>query len=174
MALEIERRFFVEKLDWDILQGVTPLHIVQGYLRVSVPSQSFRVRIINGTKAVITIKSGMGLVREENEKEISLGMGQVLLGISDCCVTKLRYTLDGWEVDVFQDALADIVVAEKEMETPDEHVVLPPWIPEAKEVTDLFTSFDLARVARNLQNHGRINPLSLKELFINVARLKSP
>lgn len=146
---EIERRFLVLSIDPDYKRGSEPKHIIQGYLHTP-DHQSLRVRIINGRTAVITRKSGKGLVREEIEHPLPLETAQMIL---ECCpwqLTKTRYVREGFEVDEFHGKLAGLIIAEFEMESADQEVKLPPWIKEAVEVTDSLTNLHLARLAADL------------------------
>lgn len=169
MAKEIERRFMpsVELIGEDAYNSVVmKLGIVatraaliqQGYFKVSNPVKSFRVRVKDNfeqVKAFLTVKGGKGLVRDELEKEIGLELGKALLEISHHRIEKMRYFIDGWEIDAFLGPLKGIILLEKEMSSTDEAVELTPFLKslfgEIKEVTDTLTSSRLARLATELR-----------------------
>src|SRR5262245_48864522 len=132
---EIERKFLVE--DRRIVEGLEGEHIVQGYLATG--KTSVRVRIA-GERAWLTIKGpSAGNVRAEFEYPIPLADANALL--AHCVVPpidKVRYRITHadheWEVDVFEGENAPLVVAEVELDAPDEHVQMPPWV--GREVTE--------------------------------------
>jgi adenylate cyclase len=138
MAIEIERRFLVKASDWRHEAG-TPRRIRQAYIAVN-EAVSVRLRIVDGERAFLTIKSASpGIARAEFEYPIPLADAEELLGFrSGGLIEKWRYCfLIGparWEIDVFEGALAGLVIAEIELEAVDTHVDLPHWL--GKEITD--------------------------------------
>ncbi|PWC33748.1 CYTH domain-containing protein [Azospirillum sp. TSO35-2] len=138
MALEIERRFLVRK---DIRHLYRDgVRILQGYLP-NDGSDTVRVRIAAG-RATLTIKTRkQGASREEVEHPLSIDVAQTLL--RHVCAgrviekTRYRHCQDGlcWEIDVFHGANAGLVIAEVELDDPDQTVPLPDWI--GAEVTTL-------------------------------------
>ena len=136
MALEIERKFLID------LNSLGPLpqgiRIVQGY----IPTQgktAVRIRL-KGEQAFLTIKGeNRGAVRSEFEYPIPVDDADTML--AELCngqsVDKIRYLIDHaghtWEVDIFSGNNQGLVVAEVELDSEDESVVLPDWVRE--EVT---------------------------------------
>ncbi len=147
MSFEIERRFLVKRVPpkFRIMerQGIP---VIQGYL----VAQNVRLRRY-GEKCFLTVKSGQGLVREENEIEISMerfdSMWSKTMGSR---LTKTRYMLDNgdyiFELDVFHGRLRYLRIIEVEFKSIDEALafVPPPWFGE--EVTDKpeYSNFTLA------------------------------
>ena len=135
--MEIERKYLV---DVNQLKDYLPqegLAIKQGYF---VSNEQFAVRVrTKGSKGYITIKgAGNGLSREEFEYAIpSEEAAQMLDLFAKPYLSKIRYEIDYeghlWEVDVFQDTLAPLIVAEIELQSEDESFALPPFVTE--EVT---------------------------------------
>lgn len=136
MAFEIERRFLVQGEAWR--DGVTTTRrLRQGYL-AREDGVAVRVRIA-AKAARLTVKGPGGLVRAEFEYDIPLSDAEAML--SQLCagrsIAKTRHDVprDGlvWELDVFEGALAGLVIAEVEMPAPDHPLALPPWA--GREIT---------------------------------------
>lgn len=139
MANEIERKFLVLPTIHDYLREVSPKRICQGYIMDAPDGRTVRVRT-KGDKGFLTIKGpSVGISRSEFEYEIPLSEAAILL--ADFCPKSLlkdRYELTYagklWEVDVFHGHLEGLIVAEIELENPDENFALPDWL--GKEVSD--------------------------------------
>jgi CYTH domain-containing protein len=140
MATEIERKFLV-RTDWSPadVDGVTAVRLQQGYLLAS-PKVSVRVRSA-GDAAWLTIKgsstvSKSGLSRLEFEYPIPVEDAEVLLTTlcAQPVIDKTRYSLIEhgmlWTVDVFAGQNAGLVLAEVELEHPNQPVTLPAWVAE--------------------------------------------
>lgn len=149
---EIEFRFLVTQIDPDFRRSPS-VAIEQGYLE-SPPGTSLRVRITTdaagGRSAVVTRKAGKGLVREEREHAVSVEAAETLLRSCFAVLRKTRYFKEEWTVDVFDAPLAGLTIAEKEVAEAQAWTTLPPWIGEAREVTDSLTNLHLAYLARDL------------------------
>jgi adenylate cyclase len=139
MGTEIERKFLVKDSELKFLEGVAGKKILQGYV-FSDEAVSVRVRT-KGDKAFLTIKGAAeGISRAEFEYEIPWDDAEAML--DKVCqagkVIKTRYELPSgphvWEVDVFEGALAGLVVAEIELSSEDEAFERPDWLGE--EVSD--------------------------------------
>ncbi|WP_040584666.1 CYTH domain-containing protein [Allomesorhizobium alhagi] len=150
MAKEIERKFLVTSDDWRSRTDAKTA-IRQFYL-AAVDGRSFRVRIRDGSSAVLTLKFGAnGRERDEFEYAIPLAdageMQEFAIGL---VIEKTRHEVrhDGYlyEVDVFAGALTGLVIAE--LETSDDVPVakLPPWL--GREITG-ESAFYNASLARN-------------------------
>ncbi len=137
MSFEIERKFLVRDETWRDLV-TRRIRIRQAYLRAD-PDASIRVRLQEGGKATLTIKSKeVKLRRLELEYEIPLLDAEKLLALRQgSIIEKVRHIvpLQGltWEVDVFEGENAGLVIAEVELETAEQSVPLPSWI--GREVT---------------------------------------
>jgi CYTH domain-containing protein len=135
MPIEIERKFLVTGNGWR--NGSLGSRYCQGYLSRG----NTTVRVRRGDDwACLTIKGkGDGVVRPEFEYRIPVKDADELL--ATLCrkplVEKDRYSVkyDGrtWEVDVFHGSNAGLVLAEIELNHPDETFTLPPWV--GREVT---------------------------------------
>ena len=130
MALEIERRFLVHGDQWrEAIRWQAQLQ--QGYL-VSGP-QGFTVRVRTANQeAWLTLKtagSANGLVRQEFEYPIPLEDARSLLDLAPSQLSKWRYGLNwpggDWVLDVFEGSNAPLVVAEVELQDPEQPVPIP-------------------------------------------------
>lgn len=149
---EIEWRFLVTQIDPDFRRTAS-IQIVQGYLE-SPPGTSLRVRLMTDPhgvrRAVITRKSGKGLVREEFEHHVSVEAAETLLRSCFAVIHKTRFFKKDWVVDVFASPLTGLIIAEKEVASATEPVMLPDWIGAAQDVTDSLTNLHLAYLVRDL------------------------
>ncbi len=144
MGIEIERKFLLVSDEWKGL--APPVSYRQGYLCRDDES-CVRVRIA-GDKAWLTVKAlksgvkalkGSLGVRLEYDYEISVEDAVDML--YKLCkgpqILKDRYTIPfgghTWEVDLFHGDNGGLIVAEVELESEEEEVILPPWVGE--EVT---------------------------------------
>lgn len=137
MAQEIERKYLVTD-DTYKAQAVGSRYIVQAYLSTS-PDATVRLRVIDD-QAFITIKSRtVGSSRGEWEYEIPAADAKEII---DHCnlsniIAKTRYYVKienhTWEIDEFEGRLQGLVLAEIELDFPDEQFTTPTFIGE--EVT---------------------------------------
>ena len=135
--MEIERKFLV----------VSPppgefasSRIRQGYVAVAADGGEVRVRDRDG-ECSLTVKHGLGVVREEHETVISAELFEALWPSTDGRRVEKRRLLVPLgdltaEVDVFEGALAGLVVAEVEFPSLEaaEAFAPPPWF--GPDVTD--------------------------------------
>lgn len=135
MAKEIERRFLVDDRRLPTLKHPQP--ILQGYFTKPEDSPSVRVRLIS-QKAFLTIKfRESALVREEFEIHISANFANKLLSQTDKKVAKKRYQIEieslVWTIDVFEGDNSPLILAELELEKPEQTFFKPLWL--GKEIT---------------------------------------
>ncbi len=138
MSIEIERKFLL-KSDAFIALAHKSEKIIQAYLS-SVPERTVRVRI-KGKKSFLTIKGSTntsGLSRYEFEKEISLEEAKELLLICEKEeIEKVRYYVNYkhhlFEIDIFENKLKGLILAEIEIKYEDEFFEKPDWL--GQEVT---------------------------------------
>ena len=136
MALEIERKFLVDKREMHKLNFSAEEFIAQGYLS-SKPTVRVRLK---DNRGYLTIKSSTRkIVRQEFEYEIPSDDAEELLKLCGRNVLKkIRRTLEYgghvWEVDFFMGRLAGLVLAEVELASAEEVVELPAWV--THEVSD--------------------------------------
>ena len=136
--LEIERKFLVKNEDFK-KEAYQSFHIKQGYLN-SHPERTTRIRI-KENKAFMTVKgksSESGLSRLEWEKEIDLKDAEALLQLCEPGkIEKTRFLVKSgnhiFEVDEFYGENEGLIVAEVEMNSESDQVLLPDWL--ANEVT---------------------------------------
>lgn len=150
MGREIERKFLVEgDFKKDAFQKK---RITQGYFSTS-PGRTVRIRV-SDDKGFITIKGGVhksGVGRYEWEMEIDLHDAQELMELCDSgVIEKTRYLIKcgnhTFEVDEFCGDNNGLVVAEVELESPDEKFESPEWL--GREVTRERRYYNAA-LARN-------------------------
>ena len=139
MAQEIERKFLVKGDAYKVL-AFHHYHIQQGYI-ASGNGRTVRVRI-RDEQGFLTIKGPSadgGLSRYEFETEIPLADARDLLAICEPgIIQKTRYLVRAaddhvFEVDEFYGDNEGLVMAEVELQSPDEPYVKPDFI--GREVT---------------------------------------
>ncbi|HCP40611.1 MAG TPA: adenylate cyclase [Cryomorphaceae bacterium] len=131
MALEIERKFLLKNESWRT--QVSQSHsLKQGYL-ASSPLPTVRIRTSDDS-AYLTIKgNAVGISRVEFEYEVPMEEALELLKLSvHTPIEKTRNIVQAeghfWQIDVFEGANRGLVLAEVELRSEDEQVVLPSWI----------------------------------------------
>ena len=136
--IEVERKFLVTSEDFK--KGATSEHhIQQGFLSTD-PERTVRVRLQNGSGKITVkgISDRAGISRFEWEREISSDEASKLLKLcAGSIIAKTRYCVPVgnhiFEVDVFEGVNSGLIVAEVELEDPDEPFEKPSWLGE--EVT---------------------------------------
>ena len=132
MGIEIERKFLVLNDEWRREAG-RARRICQGFVSRS-GGTSVRIRRIDD-QAFLTVKGEReGISRPEFEYEIPVADAEAMLrGL--CAhppIEKVRYDVLHagvlWEVDVFQGVHGGLVLAEVELDHPDQEVALPAWL----------------------------------------------
>ncbi|TXJ85228.1 HAD family hydrolase [Streptomyces lavendulae] len=153
MGVETERKFLVGR-GWRETV-VRTREVRQGYMSAE-PERAVRVRITDGTEAVLTVKGPReGARRAEFEYPVPLADAEEILArlCPQPLVQKKRHHLggrfDGWIVDEFFGSNAGLVMAELEAQDAADVVDLPEWVTE-EVTTDL--RFD------NASLHGRPYP----------------
>lgn len=130
MGIEIERKFLVTG---DFRTG-QPVFFQQGYL-CREPGRTVRVRIA-GKNAWLTVKSlTTETVRQEFEYAIPLADARQMMELADGPLIEkhrwhIQYVDHLWEVDEFLGENAGLIVAEIELQSPDETFESPPWVGE--------------------------------------------
>ncbi|MFM1800230.1 MAG: hypothetical protein RLZZ117_2508 [Cyanobacteriota bacterium] len=147
MALEIERRFLVNNEDWrSDVEWQAEIH--QGYLLCRDDGLTIRVRLqrpnIGKASAWMTIKAMPDSptpchARLEFEYAIPEEDGRALLRLAPWQVSKTRYGLlcpgGHWVLDVFSGDNAPLILAEVEVDRPEDTPPIPPWC--GREVTGM-------------------------------------
>lgn len=130
MAIEIERKFLVDKRKLRGLSYSSEEFIAQGYLSTS---PTVRVRL-KDNRGFLTIKSPTkGISRQEFEYEIPAEDAEKILKLCGRNVLKkyrrkITYGGHVWEIDFFAGRHAGLILAEVELNSPNEPVELPEWI----------------------------------------------
>lgn len=133
MSQEIERKFLIRHLPapLDSMKG-TP--IAQGYLSIEPQGNQVRLRK-KGVDAILTVKRGQGIVREEHEIALTPTQFEALWPLTTGRrLTKVRYETpyDGKivEIDVYGGINEGLIVAEVEFETESaaEAFIPPEWL----------------------------------------------
>ena len=157
MAKEIERKFLVKNESFKLFS--TGVIYRQGYLNRD-KTRTVRVRVA-GEQAFITIKGlTNGMERMEFEYPISLNDANEML--ETLCVKplieKVRYKIMSddhlWEVDEFIGDNEGLTVAEVELKSSDEHVIIPDWV--GQEVTGNLMYFNSNLVINPYKNWGKV------------------
>lgn len=133
MAQEIERKFLVKNDSWKNL--ATGELYSQGYIPTT-NGVTIRVRVI-GDRGYLTLKSlSQGISRLEFEYEIPQIEAEEILNklCQQPIIKKKRYKIPYqgliWEVDEFMGENEGLVLAEVELNHPDQPLTLPEWIGE--------------------------------------------
>jgi CYTH domain-containing protein len=138
MGIEIERKFLIHP---EMLIGLLKdgTGMLQGYLSYE-PAVRIRIEYPEqGPLSLLTIKM-KGKKREgsagnlEYNYEVPLSDGMDMYAECGISINKTRFRIGRWEIDQFHEELDGLWVAEIELESGDEAVVLPEWI--HREVTD--------------------------------------
>jgi len=126
-------------MPWQV-HDIVPLMLCQGYLKNS-KNATVRVRT-SDQKGFITIKGPTkNATRKEFEYEIPLAEALEMFNLCQgTLIEKKRYCMDykgfTWEIDKFSGENQGLVVAEIELNSPDEYFDKPPWL--GREVTADF------------------------------------
>ena len=129
--MEIERKFLVDKKNWDLVDKPKPKKIIQAYLFRS-PEKTIRVRI-KENKGFLTIKGKTtGISRSEFEYEIPVKEAEQLISeFAEKVILKNRYEINVgnhlWEIDEFHGKLEGLLLAEIELSFETEEFELPTW-----------------------------------------------
>ncbi len=149
MGLEIERKFLVIGESWRAA-ALDGRRVRQGYLSTT-PGRTVRVRTL-GTAAFLTVKGRReGLGRAEFEYPIPPEDAAYMLDVlcQQPLVEKTRYHVPvaglTWEVDEFTGENAGLVIAEVELERPDQAVELPAWAGAEVSTDYRYTNVYLAQ-----------------------------
>jgi CYTH domain-containing protein len=134
MPVEIERKFLVTGDTWRHGKGI---RLCQGYLNRE-KERTVRVRLA-GERAYLTVKGPTNNVtRAEYEYEIPFEHAVEMLRLCDGrIIEKNRYTVNysglRWEIDEFCGENRGLILAEVELQSPDQVFEHPHWL--GQEVT---------------------------------------
>ena len=148
MAVEIERKFLVIGDGWR--QNAVGKPYRQGYIRTQGQA-TVRVRTVAQT-GYITLKGPtQGISRMEYEYEIPVAdANQMLTTLCDRpLIEKTRYIVHDegmlWEVDEFSGDNSGLVLAEVELEHPQQPLTIPNWIGQEVSHDGRYFNANLAR-----------------------------
>jgi adenylate cyclase len=149
MGIEIERKFLVKNPSWrDLVETSRPC--TQGYVNLT-GNGSIRIRMI-GDKGFLTLKGPReGIRRSEFEYEIPIADATRLLE-SFCdaeVIKKIRHelTYEGnlWEIDEFLEGNKGLTLAEVELKSEHQTVILPDWVGKDVSEDERFFNAHLAK-----------------------------
>ncbi len=134
--MEIEHKYLVTSEAFRD-EATTVYHIEQGYLSVR-PTVRVRIRDDEGFLTIKGPSDPTGLMRQEYEYAIPIEEARALMKLCGTrTVIKDRYLVPVgdhvWEVDIFAGRHAGRMLAEIEVDSPEETYDLPEWI--GREVT---------------------------------------
>jgi adenylate cyclase len=134
MAIEIERKFLVQGETWRRTQTTGTLYR-QGYIP-TLDKRTVRVRIA-GDQSYLTLKGPVeNCARLEFEYPIPLADAMQMLDqlCESPLIEKIRYKINRddliWEVDEFLGGNQGLILAEVELASAHQDIVLPEWIGE--------------------------------------------
>lgn len=132
MGTEIERKFLVRSDDWR-RRADAGTDYRQGYLPGDA-SVAVRIRT-TADAAWLAVKSDLdGISRHEYEYPIPVADAEEMLAqlcrrpLIEKRRHRLRYGGRVWEIDVFHGANAGLLLAEIELDSPDQPFARPPWL----------------------------------------------
>jgi CYTH domain-containing protein len=139
MAIEIERRFLVDKNKWKNEIPEKSLKIKQGYFLID-KTKTIRVRIQDDC-GFITFKGAAkidGFAKSEFEYSIPLADALFMMeNLVDSFIDKTRHIIYfnnmKWEVDEFHEQHSGLFLAEIELNSESQKIELPGWVSD--EVT---------------------------------------
>ena len=154
--LEIERKFLLDGLP-ALPDRAEPHRMEQGYLSDG-PGRLRRAVGPDGRPVcTLTVKTGLGLVRREDERTISeQEFTKLWPRTAGRRLAKTRYRVDEakqvWEIDRYDDL--DLVLAEVELPSADAPITVPDWLRPhiVREVTEepQYQNYQIAlRLARD-------------------------
>jgi CYTH domain-containing protein len=139
MALETERKFLLANDAWK-REVIKSEHMRDGLI-ARFGEGKVRVRLTESSAWLTTKGARTGISRLEFEYEIPRADAEEMLRTfcqGDPILEKVRHTVPfgglNWTIDVYMGPLNGVVFAEVELEHPDQHLQLPPWVGE--EVTN--------------------------------------
>ena len=154
MAIEIERRFLVQKDEWKSFAKEAQ-ELQQGYLSTNFNEWVVRVRILNKNKSQITLKAlAEGITNLEFEYPIPLNDAQSIWRRLSKKLYKTRYVLnfraEKWFIDCFQRENFPLVIAEVELTSHQHQIVKPTWCDEEITRNKTFSNAALAKTPISL------------------------
>ena len=136
MGTEIERKFLVTDESWKSM--AQPDYCCQGYLNPD-PHRTVRVRIMAGCGWLTVKGATLDNTRPEFEYPVPVNEAQSMMKLCQASlIEKNRYSIrfreQTWEIDEFLGENAGLLIAEIELQSPDQIIEKPPWL--GAEVSD--------------------------------------
>ena len=148
MALEIERRFLIKNDYWkEFITHRTSIE--QGYLSYNLEDWIIRIRFNGKTFKIALKKHIKNFTNYEYEFSIPNSEGKKIMATLTNKIKKERFFLQvdnkNWIVDCFKDNNFPLEIAEIELNSEKEEVILPPFV--STEITGLkiFTNLSLTK-----------------------------
>ena len=148
MALEIERRFLIKNDHWkEFITNKTSIE--QGYLSYNLEDWIIRIRFNGKTFKIALKKHIKNFTNYEYEFSIPNSEGEKIMATLTNKIQKERFFLEvdnkNWIVDCFKDKNFPLEIAEIEVNSEKEEVILPPFV--SREITGLkiFTNLSLTK-----------------------------
>jgi len=147
MNLEIERRFLIKNNKWR-KYIINQVLIVQGYLSSNNDGWIVRLRSENKQFKLTLKKHIIQSTSLEFDYEINSNEGnQILSNIQDK-IEKERFYLKinekNWIVDIFKDRNEPLAIAEIELESEQEAIIIPDFISEEITGINMFSNYQLS------------------------------
>ena len=148
MALEIERRFLIKNDHWKKFI-INKTSIEQGYLSYNLEDWIIRIRFNGKTFKIALKKHIKNFTNYEYEFSIPNSEGEKIMATLTHKIKKERFFLEvdnkNWIVDCFKDNNFPLEIAEIELNSEKEEVILPPFV--SREITGLkiFTNLSLTK-----------------------------
>ncbi len=148
MNLEIERRFLIKNNQWK-KYIINKVSITQGYLSSNNDGWIVRLRSENELFKLTLKKHIINSTSLEFEYKIHRSEGNQILSNLKNKIEKQRFYLKindkDWLVDKFQDLNEPLEIAEIELETEKEKIIIPDFI--SKEITGIksFSNYQLSK-----------------------------
>ena len=147
MNLEIERRFLIKNNKWRPYI-INQVPITQGYLNSNDDGWIVRIRSENNQFKLTLKKHIKNSTSKEFEYIINGDEGSQILSNIKNKIEKQRFFLkvnkQSWIVDIFQDCNAPLEIAEIELDSEQEKIIIPDFI--SKEITGIkiFSNYQLS------------------------------
>jgi CYTH domain-containing protein len=139
MAIERERKFLCHPDICRHLQGKYEVVYTLNTLYFVGGKNEVRIRRKGELGYVLTLKQDINVEhRYEVELPVPVHLVDDLISMCRTRLSKRRYEIQGWELDVFFDELDSLVILEREMALTDELPEFPEWMRPfiIREVTD--------------------------------------
>ena len=163
MNLEIERRFLIKNNKWR-KYIINQVQIVQGYLSSNNDGWIVRLRSENKQFKLTLKKHIIQSTSLEFDYEINSNEGNKILSHIKDKIEKERFYLKinekNWIVDIFQDRNKPLEIAEIELESEQDKVIIPDFISEEITGIKMFSNYQLSTNPFSSWSNKDINKFS--------------